>query len=117
MSRQTAIYAFIGALITPFLIWALLATTARRNPRLLESIYPGVKVLTWGMYAGMLLCIMFSTFSIGNSIDRKTVAYVWAIGFPFYGGINLMRGWIRRRVEPEAEPKPSEGWWPTPKDY
>lgn len=105
-----AIDAFIVALVTPFLIWALVAVMARKDPRLLERIYPAVKNIAWAMYGGWIVLLLFA---IGESIDRK----ISGIGFTLYSGVNLMCGWIRRRVEPEADPAASEGWWPTPKDY
>ena len=109
MSKQTGIYAFIVAVITPFLIWALVASMARRHPRLLEQIYPVVKNLAWVLYVGAVVLVLFG---MGDSIDRK----IGSIGVTFSGGFNLMYGWMRRRVE--LEPKASTGgWWPTPKDY
>jgi hypothetical protein len=33
----------------------------------------------------------------------------------FLSGMNLVRTWIARRVDPDSFKK-YEGWWPTPKD-
>ena len=111
VTRQLAIYAFIVALISPFLIWALLGSMARRNPLLLAKVYPFVKILAWGMWVPAVLCIFFGI--IGSS---RTFASVGCIIFAFYSGINLMLGWIRKRIKPNP-PATTNGLQPTPKNF
>lgn len=91
-----------------------MASMARRNPSLLAKVYPSVKILAWGMYGAAILCMLFGI--IGRS---KTFASVGWIVLAFYGGINLMLGWIRRRIKlnPPATTDAGNALPPTPKSF
>jgi hypothetical protein len=103
-------YLFLVAMVVPFLLWAGIAGAARRRREVLRRIYPGLKVLIGRLWFFGLACIVLSPHR-----ELKTFIAQVSILNVFSAGMNLLRMWVGRRVDPDLFKK-YEGWWPTPKD-
>jgi hypothetical protein len=103
-------YSFVAAMAAPYLLWAGLARAARRRPEILRRIYPRLKVLIGRLWFFGLACIVLSPHR-----ELKTFIAQVSILNVFSAGMNLLRMWVGRRVDPDSFKK-YEGWWPTPKD-
>ncbi len=105
-------YRWVVAMVSPFLIWAVLVRVSHSKPDILSRIYPGLKVTAWALWAFFVAWGLFGLFGVP---ERKTFYGINGIFSGLMGGINLMHSWVRRRVDPDSF-KTYEGWWPTPKD-
>jgi hypothetical protein len=86
---------------------ALVVIVSRRHPGILRRIYPPLKVFTWVLIFGLGWGLLYS-------VRANQTRYVFLMT-SFLSGMNLVRTWIARRVDPDSFKK-YEGWWPTPKD-
>ena len=106
MSREFALYLYLAAVVSPLAFWAILARYARRRSDRLRPLLPWLTVLAWVLWA---CAIVLPLLSLIGKLPRA-----WLLVVPFYLGINLIRGWIKQRVDPPT--KESDGWWPAPKN-
>ena len=104
---EPRLYEFIVAIAAPLAFWLMVAIVSRRHPGILRRIYAPLKVFIWLTYLGMVWGLLYSLRTNQN-------LYIW-LAINFMNGMNLVRIWIGRRVDPNAFKK-YEGWWPTPKD-
>ncbi len=105
------VYRWMVAMVLPFLIWAVLVKLARKHPAILRQSYPWLKVVAWGAWA---IFVALGLYSLYATSERSFFRAFWTLG-AFSSGINLLRSWVRRRVDPDSI-KTYEGWWPRPKD-
>jgi hypothetical protein len=101
------LYAFIAALASPFVFWLMVVIISRWHPGILPRIYSPLKVFIWLTYFGLVWGLLYSLRTNQN-------LYIF-LAINFMNGMNLVRIWIGRRVDPDAYKK-HEGWWPTRKD-
>jgi hypothetical protein len=114
MNKQSMIEVYVLATILPFLLWAVLAMTARKDMQLLARIYPWLRALSWGTWALPLLIILLKLFP---ALPQHQLLVFFFAAIPFNGGIQLVRSWVQRRVDPDSIPRPSsDGWWPAKRD-
>ena len=98
------------AIITPLLLWGLIGIAVRKNPRLLATIYPWLMALSVITYfVAVALCLLY----LRRLSPEMRMA--WTLAFMFSGGIQLVRGWAKRRVDPVGGSP--DGWWPTKRDF
>jgi uncharacterized protein YhhL (DUF1145 family) len=103
-------YFFLAAMAVPLLLWAGIARAARRRPEILRCIYPRVKTLIgWLWFVGLACVVLLPHPELKIFVSRLSVLNV------LLSGMNLLRMWIGRRIDPDSFKK-YEGWWPTPKD-
>jgi len=110
---QPFLYQWVLATVSPLLFWAVLVKLARYNPGILPRIYPLLKGLAWGLWASVVAWGLCGLFGIP---ERQNFYKINGIIVALAGGTNLMYHWVRRRVDPQAYVKTSDGWWPAPKD-
>ena len=114
-SRLLAVILFVIAMVTPGVIWALLAIFSRRSPGLLLSAQPVLKVLAWTFYLAAGLCCLAGVFGIPS---HQTFFKIFPALTASSGGMNLVYGWVRRKVDPSAfHRKPDSGWWPAKREF
>ena len=101
------LYELIAAIVSPLVFWLVVVIVSRRHPEILPRIYPPLKVFVWLTYFGLVWGLLYSLRTNQN-------LYI-SMAINFMNGMNLVRIWIGRRVDPDAYKK-YEGWWPTPKD-
>jgi hypothetical protein len=102
---------FVVAATTPLLLWAVLATVARRRPALLPALYPWLTGLSWATWGLMMVFFLVDLAKPTAPMTRGLYL------LPLVTGLNVVRGWVGKRVDPTAFPTPSpDGWWPAPKD-
>ncbi|HWF06247.1 MAG TPA: hypothetical protein VHA06_21345 [Candidatus Angelobacter sp.] len=103
-------YLFLVAMVVPFLLWAGIAGAARRRREVLRRIYPRLKVLIGRLaFLGLVCVVLLPHHEFMTLVGQISILNL------FLAGMNLLRMWIGRRVDP-ASYKKYEGWWPTPKD-
>jgi len=101
------------AFLIPWLIWGLIAIAARKKPSLLTLIFPYLRAVSWITYF-LAVGVMFVALSrpLGQAWWELSVVTI------FNGGIQLVRSWVERRVDPDPFPaQSSDGWWPAKKDF
>jgi hypothetical protein len=54
---------------------------------------PWLTAMAWASY-GLTIFVALLALNQGSFFK------LWSAAFGFYGGVNLMRGWVQRRVEP-----------------
>ncbi len=104
---RSRLYELIAAIASPFVFWLMVVIVSRRHPGILRRIYAPLKVFIWLTYLGMVWGLLYSLRTNQN-------LYIW-LAINFTNGMNLVRIWVGRRVDPNAFKK-YEGWWPTWKD-
>lgn len=104
---------FLTALLSPMLFWAILAIAARRRPGILPALYPSVKVLCW------VLWVCAAALGLVSLVAYPKFPWLpWTLVAVFYSGLNIVRDWMKRRVESTTSAKkPAHGWWPSPRNY
>src|SRR5579871_5873319 len=90
------VYRWMVAMVLPFLIWAVLVKLARKHPAILRQSYPWLKVVAWGAWA---IFVALGLYSLYATSERSFFRAFWTLG-AFSSGINLLRSWVRRRVDP-----------------
>jgi hypothetical protein len=105
-------YLILAVIVGPFLVWAGIARAARSNPGILPRLYLPVKVLAWCAWG---LTFVWGAFIFVNHQSWRTFSGGELLIINLFNGLNLIRTWIGRRVDPDSFKK-HEGWWPTPKD-
>src|SRR5215510_11047104 len=101
------------AFFTPWLIWGLIAIAARKKPWLLTLIFPYLRAVSWITY---LLGVAAGLIAL-STLSRQAWLQLSVLGI-FNGGIQLVRGWVQRRVDPDPfSARSSDGWWPAKKDF
>jgi hypothetical protein len=101
------LYELVAAIASPFVFWLMVVIASRRYPGILQRIYSPLKVFIWLTYCGLVWGLLYSLRTNQNR-------YIF-VAINFMNGMNLVRIWVGRRVDPDAYKK-HEGWWPTPKD-
>ena len=110
LTRLLAVIVFVAAMVTPGVIWALLAIFARRSPRLLSDAYPVLRVLAWTLYLAAGICGIAAVLGIPS---LRTFSKIFPALAVFSGGMNLTHAWVRRKIDPAAfQKEPDSGWWP-----
>jgi hypothetical protein len=104
------LYQWVLATVLPFLLWAVLAKIARRDPGILPHVLPWLKVLAYGLWFSSAAWGLYSLW------PGKTFHAINAVFVALSGGTQLIYDWVRRRVDPRANVKERDGWKPTPKD-
>jgi hypothetical protein len=103
-------YFFLAAMVAPCLLWAGIARAAHRRPEILRRIYPRLNALMGRLaFLGLVCVVLLPHHELMTLVGQISILNV------FLGGMNLLRMWIGRRVDPDSFKK-YEGWWPTPKD-
>ena len=114
-SRLLAVILFAVAMVTPGVIWVLLAIFARRSPGLLSDAYPVLKVLAWTFYLAAGICGLAGVLGIPS---HQTFSKIFPALAVFSGGINLAHAWVRRKIDPAALHKETDsGWWPAKREF
>ncbi|HEY2496939.1 MAG TPA: hypothetical protein VGK24_07710 [Candidatus Angelobacter sp.] len=108
------LYEWLLAFVSPLLIWALLKKIARRHPAILPRIYPLLKTLTWSIWVAM---VMWGLYCLLGQPGTKVFFKGQLLILNLFNGVNQMRHWVGRRVDPISYSRESAyGWWPTPKE-
>lgn len=105
------IIPLVTAAVLPFLLWAGLAAAVRGRPGRIARLYPWVKAVAVTAWIAAIAAIAIELV-LGNFRPR-----VWPFVTIFSAGVQLVHGWARRQVEPDAGKEPPDGWWPTPNKF
>src|SRR5579884_1587886 len=90
------------ALVLPFLLWAVLAKLSRKDPSVLSRIYPGLKVLVFGLWIAMS---MIWILHMGGHLPHINIFALSLVYISLYGGLVQMYHWVRRRINPDSYKK------------
>jgi hypothetical protein len=104
-------YFALAAMVLPFLLWAGIARAARRRPKVLRRIYPRLKVLIGRLaFLGLVCVVLLPHHEFMTLVGQISILNL------FLAGMNLLRMWIGRRVDPNLFKK-YEGWWTDAKRF
>jgi hypothetical protein len=109
------IEVLVLATVLPFVLWGVLAVIVRKDMQWLTRIYPWLRALSWGTWS---LGVVMSLAALIGGFQHRQVFLFFASAAMFNGGIQLMRGWVQRRVDHDSIPRTSpDGWWPAKRDF